>query len=209
MCSGGPGGIRLTRCGVVCGLAALAALSTALLGPTWLHTEEKLAQPNLPRNFANVVSVRFKLGLFRVCPTIVKPANFTFREYNNYPPYTITTAKSVGLFRMKCHFFARSGRDTREDEQIQTTLTLGNSKMYYTNKYDYAYFVRVAYSRLFHRFSTERKNISYETLFHMRHYLLSARNRNLTFVHDIYTFFYNLIIFSRTLTLVFGSDRPF
>ncbi|XP_019696486.2 uncharacterized protein LOC105182170 isoform X1 [Harpegnathos saltator] len=77
-CSGGPGGIRLTRCGVVCGLAALAALSTALLGPTWLHTEEKLALPNLPRNFANVVSVRFKLGLFRVCPRIVKPTNFTF-----------------------------------------------------------------------------------------------------------------------------------
>ncbi|KAM0728062.1 Voltage-dependent calcium channel gamma-5 subunit [Formica fusca] len=77
-CSGGgPGGIALTRCGVVCGLAALAALSVALLGPTWLHTEEKLALPNVPRNFANVVSVRFKLGLFRVCPKIVKPTNFT------------------------------------------------------------------------------------------------------------------------------------
>ncbi|OAD56604.1 hypothetical protein WN48_03291 [Eufriesea mexicana] len=76
-CSGGPGGIRLTRCGVVCGIAALAALSTALLGPAWLHTEEKLNLPYLPRNFANVVSVRFKLGLFRVCPRIVKPANLT------------------------------------------------------------------------------------------------------------------------------------
>lgn len=80
-CSGdGPGGIALTRCGVVCGLAALAALSVALLGPTWLHTEEKLALPNIPRNYANVVSVRFKLGLFRVCPKIVKPTNFTIRE---------------------------------------------------------------------------------------------------------------------------------
>lgn len=80
-CSGGPGGIRLTRCGVVCGIAALAALSTALLGPAWLHTEEKLNLPYLPRNFANVVTVRFKLGLFRVCPRIVKPANLTVREY--------------------------------------------------------------------------------------------------------------------------------
>ncbi|XP_076381208.1 uncharacterized protein LOC117226179 [Megalopta genalis] len=76
-CSGGPGGIRLTRCGVVCGIAALAALSTALLGPAWLHTEEKLNLPYLPRSYANAVSVRFKLGLFRVCPKIVKPANFT------------------------------------------------------------------------------------------------------------------------------------
>lgn len=79
-CSGGPGGIRLTRCGVVCGIAALAALSTALLGPAWLHTEEKLNLPYLSANFANVVSVRFKLGLFRVCPKIVKPANLTVRE---------------------------------------------------------------------------------------------------------------------------------
>lgn len=68
----------MTRCGVVCGLAALAALSVALLGPTWLHTEEKLAVPDLPRN--SVVSVRFKLGLFRVCPKIVKPTNLTIGE---------------------------------------------------------------------------------------------------------------------------------
>lgn len=81
-CSAGPGGIRLTRCGVVCGIAALAALSTALLGPAWLHTEEKLNLnlPHLTHNFANAVSVRFKLGLFRVCPMIVKPANLTIRE---------------------------------------------------------------------------------------------------------------------------------
>ncbi|EZA62661.1 Voltage-dependent calcium channel gamma-5 subunit [Ooceraea biroi] len=77
-CAGETSGIRLTRCGVVCGLAALAALSVALLGPTWLHTEEKLVLPNLPRSYANAVSVNFKLGLFRVCPKIVKPSNFTF-----------------------------------------------------------------------------------------------------------------------------------
>ncbi|XP_020278550.1 uncharacterized protein LOC109852110 [Pseudomyrmex gracilis] len=76
-CSGGPGGIRLTRCGIVCGFAALVALSVALLGPTWLHTEEKLVEPYLPRNSANVVSVKFKLGLFRVCSKIVKPSNIT------------------------------------------------------------------------------------------------------------------------------------
>ncbi|XP_012217585.1 uncharacterized protein [Linepithema humile] len=76
-CSGGPGGITLTRCGVICGLAALTALSVALLGPTWLHTEEKLILPNLPRNYADVISVKFKLGLFRVCPRIVKPSNFS------------------------------------------------------------------------------------------------------------------------------------
>ncbi|XP_076234620.1 uncharacterized protein LOC143179321 [Calliopsis andreniformis] len=87
MCgSSGPGGIRLTRCGVVCGIAALAALSTAVIGPAWLHTEEKLNLPYLPRNFANVVTVRFKLGLFRVCPKIVKPANLTV--HISTPPCT-------------------------------------------------------------------------------------------------------------------------
>ncbi|XP_018313747.1 uncharacterized protein [Mycetomoellerius zeteki] len=74
-CSGGPGGIRLTGCGVVCGLAALAALGVALSGPTWLHTEEKLAVPDVSKNSA--VSVKFKLGLFRVCSTIMNPSNLT------------------------------------------------------------------------------------------------------------------------------------
>ncbi|XP_047347593.1 uncharacterized protein LOC124948267 isoform X4 [Vespa velutina] len=78
-CSSGPGGTRLTRCGVVCGLAALAALSTALLGPAWLHTEEKIPLSYLSNNSPNFVSVRFKLGLFRVCPKIVKPSNLTIR----------------------------------------------------------------------------------------------------------------------------------
>jgi len=77
-CSGGPGGIRLTGCGVVCGLAALAALGVALSGPTWLHTEEKLAVQDVPKNSA--VSVRFELGLFRVCSTIMNPSNLTLRE---------------------------------------------------------------------------------------------------------------------------------
>ncbi|XP_046467761.1 uncharacterized protein [Neodiprion pinetum] len=80
-CSGegpaGSGGSNMTRCGVVCGLAALAALTTALLGPAWLHTEERLFVPNLPQTFAASVTVRFKLGLFRACPSIVKPANLT------------------------------------------------------------------------------------------------------------------------------------
>ncbi|XP_012271617.1 uncharacterized protein LOC105694994 [Orussus abietinus] len=76
-CSGGAGGTRMTRCGLVCGLAALAALTTALLGPAWLHTEERLYLPHLPRHLAATVSVRFKLGLFRACPKIVKPANLT------------------------------------------------------------------------------------------------------------------------------------
>lgn len=72
----------MTRCGVVCGLAALAALSTALLGPAWLQTEEKLSvQYVTPAR--HVVSVRFKLGLFKVCPKIVKPANYTTRKYFN------------------------------------------------------------------------------------------------------------------------------
>ncbi|XP_015588497.1 uncharacterized protein LOC107264599 isoform X3 [Cephus cinctus] len=71
------GGSSMTRCGVVCGLAALAALTTALLGPAWLHTEEKLLLPHLPQHLASSVTVRFKLGLFRACPRIVKPANLT------------------------------------------------------------------------------------------------------------------------------------
>lgn len=72
----------MTRCGLVCGLAALAALSTALLGPAWLHTEEKVPLSYLPSNSPNLVSIRFKLGLFRVCPKIVKPSNLTIREYS-------------------------------------------------------------------------------------------------------------------------------
>ncbi|KAF7405806.1 hypothetical protein HZH68_005175 [Vespula germanica] len=79
-CSDGPGGTRLTRCGVVCGLAALAALSTALLGPAWLHTEEKVPLSYISNNSPILVSVRFKLGLFRVCPKIVKPSNLTIRS---------------------------------------------------------------------------------------------------------------------------------
>ncbi|KAK0078918.1 hypothetical protein PV326_009061, partial [Microctonus aethiopoides] len=67
----------MTRCGIVCGLAALAALTTALLGPAWLHTEEKLVIPHLPRQLTAAVSVKFKLGLFKVCSKIVKPSNIT------------------------------------------------------------------------------------------------------------------------------------
>lgn len=67
----------MTRCGIVCGLAALAALTTALLGPAWLHTEEKLSLPHIPRQLASAVSVKFKLGLFKVCPKIIKPPNIT------------------------------------------------------------------------------------------------------------------------------------
>ncbi|XP_011497756.1 PREDICTED: uncharacterized protein LOC105362104 [Ceratosolen solmsi marchali] len=75
-CTGGSGGgTRMTRCGLFCGMAALAALTAALLGPAWLHTEERL--PYLPRQLAGLVSVRFKLGLFRACPKIIKPANLT------------------------------------------------------------------------------------------------------------------------------------
>ncbi|XP_044016521.1 uncharacterized protein LOC122857995 isoform X2 [Aphidius gifuensis] len=83
----------MTRCGVICGLAALVALTTALLGPAWLHTEEQLTLPHLPRQFASAVTVRFKLGLFKVCPTIIKPPNITFYvstpgctkvRYNNF-----------------------------------------------------------------------------------------------------------------------------
>ncbi|XP_076293360.1 uncharacterized protein LOC143215264 [Lasioglossum baleicum] len=94
-CSGGHGGIRLTRCGVVCGIAALAALSTALLGPAWLHTEEKLILPQLPRSYANVVSVHFKLGLFRVCPKIVKPANITSQFTISTPACTYVRYSSL------------------------------------------------------------------------------------------------------------------
>ncbi|XP_034933915.1 uncharacterized protein [Chelonus insularis] len=92
-CSGGTSGSRMTRCGVVCGLAALAALSTALLGPAWLHTEEKLFLPHLPRQFASTVSVKFKLGLFKVCPKIVKPANLTI--HITTPPCTYVRYNSL------------------------------------------------------------------------------------------------------------------
>ncbi|XP_011707402.1 PREDICTED: uncharacterized protein LOC105462477 [Wasmannia auropunctata] len=91
-CSGGPGGIRLTGCGVVCGLAALAALGVALSGPTWLHTEEKLAVPDVPKNSA--VSVRFKLGLFRVCSTIVNPSNLTL-PFSLPPPCSYVRYSSL------------------------------------------------------------------------------------------------------------------
>ncbi|XP_014295451.1 uncharacterized protein LOC103571396 isoform X1 [Microplitis demolitor] len=85
-CSENTSGSRMTRCGIVCGLAALAALTTALLGPAWLHTEEKLSLPHLPRQLASAVSVKFKLGLFKVCPRIIKPANITLHIIT--PPCT-------------------------------------------------------------------------------------------------------------------------
>ncbi|XP_070519015.1 uncharacterized protein [Cardiocondyla obscurior] len=97
-CSGGPGGIRLTRCGVVCGLAALAALGVALSGPTWLHTEEKLPVPDVPKNSA--VSVRFKLGLFRVCSTIVNPSNLTL-PFSLPPPCSYVRYSSLEDVRPK------------------------------------------------------------------------------------------------------------
>ncbi|XP_023316269.1 uncharacterized protein LOC106658517 [Trichogramma pretiosum] len=65
----------MTRCGLLCGMAALAALTGALLGPAWLHTEERI--PHLPRPLSHLVSVRFKLGLFKACPKVIKPANVT------------------------------------------------------------------------------------------------------------------------------------
>ncbi|XP_063980726.1 uncharacterized protein LOC135164381 [Diachasmimorpha longicaudata] len=100
-CSGGTSGSRMTRCGVVCGLAALAALTTALLGPAWLHTEEKLSLPHLPRQLA--VTVRFKLGLFKVCPKIVKPPNVTIHVSTpsctrvRYNSLAEVTSKELGI----------------------------------------------------------------------------------------------------------------
>ncbi|KAF7402436.1 hypothetical protein HZH66_004703 [Vespula vulgaris] len=105
-CSDGPGGTRLTRCGVVCGLAALAALSTALLGPAWLHTEEKIPLSYISNNSPILVSVRFKLGLFRVCPKIVKPSNLT-----------IPRALALLQFRIGSRGGARVGEDGERAER--------------------------------------------------------------------------------------------
>lgn len=85
-CSGSTNGSGMTRCGVICGLAALVALTTALLGPAWLHTEEQLTLPHLPRQFVSAVTVHFKLGLFKVCPRIIKPPNITFCKYKIFNP---------------------------------------------------------------------------------------------------------------------------
>ncbi|XP_058797694.1 uncharacterized protein LOC131667935 [Phymastichus coffea] len=90
-CSGSEGGTRMTRCGLLCGMAALAALTAALLGPAWLHTEERL--PHLPRHLAGLVSVKFKLGLFRACPKIIKPANLS--TYITIPACSTIRYKSL------------------------------------------------------------------------------------------------------------------
>lgn len=76
------GGLGLTRCGLVCGLAALAALAAALLGPTWLVTEERFSHLHLGHP-GDRVSVRFRLGLLKACHRVVKPANFTLCKYNS------------------------------------------------------------------------------------------------------------------------------
>lgn len=103
-CSENTNGSGKTRCGIVCGLAALVALTTALLGPAWLHTEEQLALPYLPRQFASAVTVHFKLGLFKVCPKIIKPTNATICKFF-FLYFFLSSPLHIKIFHYKSFFF--------------------------------------------------------------------------------------------------------
>lgn len=81
-CLGDTSGSRMTRCGVICGLAALTALTTALFGPAWLHTEERIFFPHLLPHLTSAMTIKFKLGLFRVCPRIINLENITISKYS-------------------------------------------------------------------------------------------------------------------------------
>lgn len=74
MC-GGPSAV--SRLGVVCGIAALGTLLTAFVGGAWLYTREPVTLPNSEVN--TVLS--FRIGLWRICPSVKRPPNYTIRKF--------------------------------------------------------------------------------------------------------------------------------
>lgn len=76
MCLSDGGESTLSRLGVLWGLAALATLLTAFVSSSWLYTREPVTLPNSDIT----TSVGFRIGLWRICPT-VRRINSTIREY--------------------------------------------------------------------------------------------------------------------------------
>lgn len=65
----------LSRLGVFWGALSLATLLTAFLSNVWLFTREPVRLPN--SDIATTIT--FKIGLWRVCPTVHRP-NSTHRK---------------------------------------------------------------------------------------------------------------------------------
>lgn len=65
----------LSRLAVLWGLLALATLLIAFVSGSWLYTKEPITLPN--SDVTTVIS--FRIGLWRVCPT-VKRVNGTTRK---------------------------------------------------------------------------------------------------------------------------------
>ncbi|KAJ8875133.1 hypothetical protein PR048_023026 [Dryococelus australis] len=65
----------LSRLGIACGALSLATLLTAFVSSVWLFTREPVRLPNSEQ----ATSITFRIGLWRVCPTVNK-VNFSQRE---------------------------------------------------------------------------------------------------------------------------------
>lgn len=66
----------LSRLGFFLGLLALCALLVAFVSGTWIYTKEPIVLEKVPLR----TSITFRIGLWRVCPT-VRRINHTIRKY--------------------------------------------------------------------------------------------------------------------------------
>lgn len=70
----------LSRLAVLWGLLALVTLLVAFVSGSWLYTKEPITLPN-----SEVTTIiTFRIGLWRVCPTIRKVNVSTIRKYKHY-----------------------------------------------------------------------------------------------------------------------------
>lgn len=72
-------GAQMTSCGLILGLASLSVLIFSVANPHWIITEEKL--PNVPKNLDNVVKLWYRIGLFQLCPLVLKPLDLAISKY--------------------------------------------------------------------------------------------------------------------------------
>lgn len=75
--TGRSGEAALSRLGVTWGFAALVTMLTAFTSSSWIYTKEPVTLPNsgIP------TSIHFKIGLWRICPTVKRPVNHTIRKF--------------------------------------------------------------------------------------------------------------------------------
>jgi hypothetical protein len=66
----------LSWLGILWGVLSLVTLLTAFVSNVWLFTREPIRLPNSDTS----TSITFKIGLWRVCPTVRRPNN-SLREY--------------------------------------------------------------------------------------------------------------------------------